>query len=78
MKPFGSMPAPSPSRVDEAVAQACREFHLDPALAGSVHAYLEEDEDLWPACCGSSCEPCVQTLGSAARRALILLETPGR
>lgn len=72
------MDPPKPSRVADAVAQACREFHLDPALEGSVHAYLDEPEDLWPACCGSSCDPCVQTLGSAARRALILLETPAR
>lgn len=72
------MAPPPSSRVEEAVAQACREFRLDPALEGSVHAYLDEDEDLWPACCGSSCDPCVQTLGSAARRALILLETPRR
>jgi hypothetical protein len=72
------MDPPKPSRVADAVAQACRECHLDPALEGSVHAYLDEPEDLWPACCGSSCDPCVQTLGSAARRALILLETPAR
>ena len=72
------MAPPPPSRVDAAVAQACREFHLDPALKGSVRAYVEVDEDLWPACCSSNCDPCVQTLGSAARRALILLETPGR
>lgn len=63
-----------PSRVTDAVARACREHHLDPSLEGSVHAYLEEDEGDWPACCGSGCDPCVLALGSAARRALILLE----
>lgn len=43
--------------------------------ASSVHAYVEQDEDNWPACCGSSCEPCVLTLEHTARRALIILES---
>ena len=67
------MESASPTRVAEAVACACREHQLDPSLEGSVHAYLEEDEGEWPSCCGGGCDPCVQTLGSAARRALTLL-----
>lgn len=58
-----------------AVEQACRECHLDASLEGCVHAYLEEPPEDWPACCGSSCDPCVLTLASAARRAMQLVET---
>lgn len=64
-----------PQRVAEAVERACREHRLDAQHIGSVYAYLDEDEDAWPACCGSDCEPCVQVLASAARRALTLLES---
>ncbi len=68
-----ALPFP-PEKVRDAVEQACREHHLDSSLLGAVYAYLEEDEDVWPSCCNAGCDPCVLTLGSAARRALILLE----
>jgi hypothetical protein len=42
--------------------------------ASSIYAYVEQDEDEWPPCCGSSCEPCVLALEHTARRALIELE----
>jgi hypothetical protein len=63
-----------PARIEAAVTQACRENNLDLTYIGSVYAYLDEDEDEWPACCGSSCDPCVLQLATVARRALILLE----
>lgn len=65
-----------PERVAVAVERACVEYQLDAQFIPSVYAYLDEDEDAWPACCGSDCAPCVQTLAGAARRALILLESP--
>jgi hypothetical protein len=64
----------APDRIDAAVTQACREHALDLTHAGSIYAWLDEDEDAWPRCCGSACDPCVATLGSVARRALTLLE----
>jgi hypothetical protein len=67
------LPYPA-EKVRDAVEQACREMHIDSQYIGSVYAYMEEDEDTWPRCCGSSCEPCVLTLCAAARRALALLE----
>lgn len=67
-----------PDRVAAAVDRACREHQLDTRWASSVYAYLEEDEGDWPGCCQSACEPCVLTLASAARRALILLESEAR
>ncbi len=73
------MPPSDHDRARDAVEQACREAGLDLTHAGSVHAYLAEDEDAWPRCCSSSCDPCVLTLQHAARRALALLEgTSGR
>jgi hypothetical protein len=68
------MNRPSPAQIRAAVEQACRECDLDSRFIASVHAYVEQDEDEWPRCCGISCEPCVQTLEHAARRALILIE----
>jgi hypothetical protein len=60
--------------VDAAVSQACREHGLDLTHMASIYAYLDEDEDAWPRCCGSACDPCVATLGAVTRRALTLLE----
>jgi len=68
------MKRPSPEQVRDAIEQACHETSLDVQFASSVCAYVEQDEDEWPACCGSSCEPCVLTLEHTARRALIILE----
>lgn len=65
-----------PERVAVAVERACVEYQLDAQFIPSVYAYLAEDEDAWPGCCGSDCAPCVQTLAHAARRALALLESP--
>lgn len=56
-----------------AVEQACRDTSLSMEYAASIHAYIAQDEDEWPACCGSSCEPCVLALENTARRALKLL-----
>lgn len=61
-------------RIDSAVSRACKEHGLDLTHMGSIYAFLDEDEDAWPRCCGSACEPCVATLGSVARRALDLLD----
>jgi hypothetical protein len=62
-------------RERDAVERACQDTNLDAQYAMSVHAYLSQDEDEWPACCGSSCEPCVLALEHTARRALIILES---
>ncbi len=64
----------APERIDAAVTQACRDYGLDLAHMGSVYAYLDVDEDEWPPCCSRGCDPCVATLGAAARRALTILE----
>ncbi len=61
-------------RIDSAVSRACSEHGLDLTHMTSVYAYLDEDEDAWPRCCGDGCDPCVATLGAVARRALDLLD----
>ncbi len=63
-----------PERVEAAVVQACRDHLLDLTHVASIYAWLDEDEDDWPRCCGSACDPCVGTLAAVARRALTLLE----
>lgn len=70
------MPPFPQDRLAAAVERACREHQLDAQFIPSVYAYLDEDEGDWPACCGSDCSPCVQTLSAAARSALIALEAP--
>lgn len=57
-----------------AAEEACRELRLDLVHAGSVQAWLSEPESEWPPCCDRGCEPCVLTLGAAARRARSILE----
>ncbi|MFO0652245.1 MAG: hypothetical protein U0326_38860 [Polyangiales bacterium] len=64
----------APQRLDAAVSQACRECSLDLTHMSAVYAFLDEDEDSWTSCCGSACDPCVASLGAAARRALHILE----
>ena len=68
------MPSPSHADVVAAVDQACRELGLDLVHAASVQAYLAEPECDWPPCCDRRCEPCVATLGAAARRARRILD----
>lgn len=63
------------------VAAAVREARLDPSYARAVDEMIDEDDDAWPGCCGSSCDPCVLTLATTARRARELLraaEAPAR
>ncbi len=64
----------APQHIDAAVSRACRESGLDLTHMSAVYAYLDEDEAGWSRCCGNACDPCVETLGAAARRALHLLE----
>jgi len=57
----------------QVVAEAVRQCRLDRSYALAVAEMIDEDDDGWPACCGSSCDPCVLTLAAAARRARELL-----
>lgn len=68
------MNRPSPAQIRASVEQACQECDLDSRFIASVYAYIEQDENEWPRCCASACDPCVQTIGHAARRALALIE----
>lgn len=61
-----------------AAEEACRELKLDLVHAGSVQAWMSEPESEWPPCCDRGCEPCVLTLGAAARRARSILEAGRR
>lgn len=63
-----------PERVADAVEQSLREHGMEQVWASSIYAYLEDDEDSWPRCCGSACEPCVATLASVARRVMSILD----
>ncbi len=68
--------AAPPVRVDEAIDQSLREHGMDLVWASSIYAYLDDDEDEWPRCCGSACDPCVATLANVTRRVKTLLEEP--
>jgi len=49
---------------------------LRPSQRGLVERYLEQHPDGWKNCCGSSCDPCVLTIGLAVDRARSLLGLP--
>ncbi len=67
----------TPQRIDEVVSRACLETGLELTRMSAVYAYLDEDEEAWTPCCGNGCDPCVESLAAAARRALHLLEHAG-
>jgi len=57
-----------------AVAAAVKEAGLEPSYALAVAEMIDEDDADWPACCGSSCDPCVLSLAHAARGARARLQ----
>ncbi len=62
--------------LDEALHQACDEVRLAPDYRDIVRPLLRDPEGRWPRCCAGNCEPCMQAVSRAAKRALELLGTP--
>ncbi len=59
--------------LEAALTQASDEFGLQTYYRDCVRPLLGMPEEQWPACCGSTCEPCQQTLVNVASRVLTLL-----
>ena len=59
--------------LEAALTQASDEFGLQTYYRDCVRPLLNMPEEQWPACCGSTCEPCQQTLVNVASRVLTLL-----
>jgi hypothetical protein len=57
----------------EALARACAEVGLADYYQPSVRPLFSMPMSQWPRCCGSSCEPCAQTLIAVAERVCALL-----
>ena len=57
-----------------ALAQACDEHGLPAYYQPSVRPLFAMPATQWPRCCGSSCEPCAQTLIAIATRVCELLD----
>ena len=51
------------------LAEACRKEGLEESYASFVAQHLDKPDKRWRWCCGSNCDPCVQTLGRAVDRA---------
>ena len=56
-----------------ALAQASDELGLADYYRPSVRPLFSMPVSQWPRCCGSTCEPCAQTLAAVATRAYELL-----
>ncbi len=56
-----------------ALALACEEHGLPAYYLPSVRPLFSMPTTQWPRCCGSSCEPCAQTLIAIATRVCALL-----
>lgn len=63
-------------RVDDAIDEGVRFAGLRDTQRGFVEAYLHADPAEWMSCCGSYCDPCVQTIGRAVQRAREVLGLP--
>lgn len=61
--------ATSPEEVARAVDLGLAYAGLRPSQRGLVERYLHQHPDDWKNCCGSSCDPCVLTIGLAVDRA---------
>lgn len=62
--------------LERAVAQAMREHRLDEWHRETVLGLVEAPPEVWPECCGNSCEPCVLVLSRVVRRVRQLLGAP--
>jgi hypothetical protein len=50
------------------VAAACSSEGLDESYTSFVARHLDTSDSSWRWCCGSNCDPCVQSLGRAVDR----------
>lgn len=77
-----SSPPPSPLPHDReelarAISEGLKFAGLKESQRGMVERYLNEHPDDWMNCCGSSCDPCVLTIGHAVAKARQILGLPG-
>lgn len=70
------MSQPSEDDVARAITEGLRFAGLRESQRGLVERYLDEHPDDWMSCCGSSCDPCVLTIGHAVAKARELLGKP--
>lgn len=72
-----STDAPSEqAAIDAAIDEGLRYAGLRDTQRGFVVMYLDKDPVEWLSCCGSYCDPCVQTIGRAVERAREVLGRP--
>jgi hypothetical protein len=64
------------ARIDAAIDEGVRYAGLSDTQRGFVVMYLHRDPVEWLSCCGSYCDPCVQTIGRAVERARHVLGLP--
>lgn len=62
--------------VKEAVERACVDVGLPLSFRSAVKQMLRTPPEEWPACCGTGCFPCTDSLADAAVRTLELLGQP--
>lgn len=70
------MPNPSDPKVMKALREAADACGLPEHYRSCVRPLLRDPEGRWPRCCGSSCDPCAQTLIDVAVLTLRALGEP--
>lgn len=70
---MSGLPPRNSPEVAAALARAADEAGLPEYYRASVRPLFAMPVTQWPRCCGSSCEPCAQTLGAVATRTCELL-----
>jgi hypothetical protein len=59
-----------PAELEAVVREVCDEQDLPERRRDEIRSLVEGPVADWPACCGGSCEPCVETSKQLAREVL--------
>ena len=59
-----------PPDLEALLQQICREQHIPPRQHDELRSLITTPQSTWPACCGGSCNPCVEDPKITAREIL--------
>lgn len=59
----GQKPPLRGDALDAALREHCTQSGIDPSCAQFAMQHIDKPDQDWRWCCGSNCDPCVETLG---------------
>jgi hypothetical protein len=59
-----------PADLEALLQEVCREQNVPPRQHDELRSLITTPQSTWPACCGGSCQPCVEDPKSIAREIL--------